>query len=68
MTITTSAAQPPVETQEASSPLAAYARNYIGRVRAGDFGLRTTRPWPADAVRAPQGALSADPQSPLTQS
>jgi D-xylose transport system permease protein len=38
MTITTSAAQPPVETQEASSPLAAYARNYIGRVRAGDMG------------------------------
>ena len=35
MTITTSAAQPPVETQEASSPLAAYARNYIARVRAG---------------------------------
>jgi hypothetical protein len=28
----------------------------------------STRPWPADAVRAPQGALSADPQSPLTQS
>jgi D-xylose transport system permease protein len=38
MTIITSAAQPPVETEEASSPLAAYARNYIGRVRGGDMG------------------------------
>jgi signal transduction histidine kinase len=27
-----------------------------------------TRPRPTDAVRAPQGALSADPQNPLTQS
>ncbi|MGZ4168267.1 MAG: sensor histidine kinase [Solirubrobacteraceae bacterium] len=29
---------------------------------------RSTRPQPGDAVRAPQGALSADPQNPLTQS
>jgi hypothetical protein len=28
----------------------------------------STRPRPTDAVRAPQGALSADPQNPLTQS
>src|SRR3954469_13966735 len=38
MTIITSAAQPPVDTEEASSPLAASARNYISRVRAGDMG------------------------------
>jgi D-xylose transport system permease protein len=38
MTIITSSAQPPVDTEEASSPLAAYARNYISRVRAGDMG------------------------------
>jgi hypothetical protein len=29
---------------------------------------RTTRPRPTDAVRSPKGALSADPQSPLTKS
>jgi D-xylose transport system permease protein len=38
MTIITSAAQPPVEAEEASSPLAAYARNYVGRIRGGDMG------------------------------
>ena len=29
---------------------------------------RATRPRPTDAVRSPQGALSADPQNPLTKS
>jgi len=29
---------------------------------------RSARPWPAGTSRAPQGALSADPQNPLTQS
>jgi D-xylose transport system permease protein len=38
MTIITSAAQPPVEAEDAPSPLVAYARNYIGRVRGGDMG------------------------------
>ncbi|MDT4986625.1 MAG: D-xylose transport system permease protein [Micromonosporaceae bacterium] len=38
MTIITSAAQPPVEVDEASSPLTAYARNYVGRIRSGDMG------------------------------
>jgi D-xylose transport system permease protein len=38
VTIITSAAQPPVDTEEAGSPLAAYARNYAARIRGGDMG------------------------------
>jgi D-xylose transport system permease protein len=38
VTIITSAAQPPVDTEEAASPLAAYARNYAARIRGGDMG------------------------------
>jgi D-xylose transport system permease protein len=38
VTIITSAAQPPVDTEEAASPLVAYARNYAARIRGGDMG------------------------------
>jgi D-xylose transport system permease protein len=38
VTIITSAAQPPVDTEEEASPLAAYARNYAARIRGGDMG------------------------------
>jgi D-xylose transport system permease protein len=38
MTVVTSAAQPPVDTDQDSSPLVAYARNYAARIRGGDMG------------------------------
>jgi D-xylose transport system permease protein len=38
MTVITSASQPPVGAEEAASPLSAYARNYVGRIRGGDMG------------------------------
>ncbi len=38
MTIITSAAPPPVEAEDQGSPLTAYARNYVAKIRGGEMG------------------------------